>query len=95
LVQFLWPNRFAEIAIHSARHAFLSIPFHGVRRQSDHGLVESAAFLFFSNYGCRLEPIHLGHLDIHQHKVKTSLFQRLQRLQTGSCHDHPVSSLLQ
>ena len=71
------------------------IPFHGVRRQSDHGLVESAAFLFFSNYGSRFETVHLGHLDIHQHKVKTSLFQRLQRLQTGSCHDDPVPALLQ
>ncbi len=53
----------------------------------------SSVFRSLSDSGSGFEPIHVRHLDIHQHEIELLLFQRCQRLAPVFCHRHRVSLL--
>lgn len=79
-VQFLRPDRFGKVAIHTCRHAPLAIAFRGVRGQGDHHLMDSTALFSLTNSRGCLKAVQLRHLYVHQDQVKTFFLQRLQYL---------------
>src|SRR5450631_985380 len=77
-VQFLPPDRFAEITIHAGRHAALPITLHGVGCHGDYRLVESSCYFFRPDHcGC-LKAVNFWHLQIHKDQIVAFLFEREQ-----------------
>jgi hypothetical protein len=56
--------------VHGCIEAALAVALHRVRGHRDDRDVFSRASLPLANHRRRLEAVHLGHLDIHQHEVE-------------------------
>ena len=67
---------------------------HRVRREGDYGSVIPGALVQIANALQRLEPAHVGHLDVHQHDVDTAAPHRRQSLLAVSRLYHLMTMLL-
>jgi L-glyceraldehyde 3-phosphate reductase len=68
-----------EEIVHSRREASLTIAIHGVRGQRDYRYVDATpAGRARTQLPRRFEPIHLGHVAIHEHEVERFPHQRLE-----------------
>src|SRR2546430_99257 len=94
-VQFLRPDRFAEVSIHSSGKALFMVALHGMSGERHNDLMLPVTLLFLSNSGCRFKPIHFRHLNIHQDDVKGLFFQCCQGLFTVNGHDDSMPPFFQ
>src|ERR1700694_2368052 len=69
---------------------FLAISFHG---QGDNWCVQSGAFLVLPDRRSYLHPVHLWHLRVHQHQVKSLFAECLNRLPPVDGNLNTVSRL--
>ena len=93
-VQVVGSDRLGEITVHSRVQTTFSIAFHGVGGYGDDGRVR-AVFFGLSDGLRRLETVHVGHLYVHQDKIKTMRPELLDRFVPVVGHDHLVSLLSQ
>ena len=76
--QLLEPDRLREVVVHAGLEAQLALALHRVRRHRDDVRPRSRPPLV--DAPGRLEPVHLRHLDVHEHRVVGLALERLQRL---------------
>ena len=70
LVQVAEGDGFGEVTVHAGFEAALAVAFHGVGRQRDDRQAAAGAVLSGADAGGRLEAVHAGHLQVHQHGVE-------------------------
>ena len=91
-------QRLGEITVHPRPQAPLPVSLHRVRRQGDDRYVTARPPFAFADRGHGLEPVHLGHLHVHQDEVErpglpgghrlTSVADDGRRVPQGFQHAH-------
>ena len=71
-------NRLDQIAVHSRVQAALAVPGHGMRGQRDDWQASPAAPFGLANRAGGVDPVHAGHLHIHQNQIEATVLQCLQ-----------------
>src|ERR1700733_934566 len=94
-VEFMRPDGFTEIRIHSGCQTSLTIARHRVRSQGDHFLMLPRPFFLFPDGCCCRKTVHFWHLEIHEHQIKAFLLQRQECLAPVGCYHYSMSSLFE
>jgi len=95
IVQYLRADRFAEVAIHARGKAAVLIAFHGVGGEGkDNLMIVTTALLFTEEIRCG-EPLHFGHLHIHQDEVVAPPREGLERFLAVCGDGDAMASLFQ
>ena len=87
-------DRLADVVVHAGGEAQLTVAGHGVRRHGGDprtGRCRPAG----TDPTRRLEPVELGHLDVHEHQVVGLRLERRDRLQPVAGHVRAVAQLLE
>ena len=95
LEELLGPERLGDVAVHARRQAAFPVPLHGVGGHGDDRGMDAGARLAGPDRGGRLEPVHLRHLHVHQHRVERRAVVQGRRAPRGRCRrprpDGPAS----
>ena len=69
--QRVQPHRLGDVVVHADRHAFFAVSGHGIGGQGDDGQSPPRRWRHQGAQGAGgLEPVHDGHLAIHQHQIE-------------------------
>ncbi len=82
VIEFPCANGFGEVSIHPRLQAALPIAFHGMGGKGHDGRVNARMIFVFANLSGCFEPIHFGHLHVHQHHIIGLRFERFHCQQT-------------
>src|SRR6185369_8087757 len=99
--QFLWMDWLGNVFVHSASEIFLPVTPHGMGGHGNDRYMLFGMFFALANHSGSFQPVHLRHLNIHQHEVERALLERVQCLPSRlHCHysmslplEHPNSDL--
>ena len=87
-------DRLADVVVHAGGEAQLAVTGHRVGRHGGDprtGRRRPAG----TDPTRRLEPVELGHLDVHQHQVVRARLERRDRLQPVAGHVRAIAQLLE
>ena len=65
-----------QIAVHARLQAVFAITHHRMRGQRDDGNVSPGNLFPVSNCRGGFDPVHSGHLHVHEDKIETLAFER-------------------
>ena len=88
-------DRLGDIRIHPGGEAALAVPCHRVGRQRNDGDMCAGETLPRPYRPRRLEAVHLGHLNVHQHDFETLRLECGDRLASVLHGDYRVTALLE
>src|SRR5579863_1275187 len=86
MIEFFWPDRFRDVAVHARREALLTVTTHGMRRESYYANSLAAFFLILADHSSGFEAVHDGHLHVHQNNIE------LEGLESFDCFEAIVSN---
>src|SRR5947209_4753548 len=72
-------DRLDQIAVHPRLQAAFAITHHRMRGQRDDGNISPRSLFPVSNCRGGFDPVHSGHLHVHEDKIEALTFERLQR----------------
>ena len=81
-------DRFRQHVVHAHCQTILAALAVGVRSKRHNGRLEAALLLERVDDGGRLDAVHHGHLNVHEHHVIAIRLERLHRLLAIVCHVH-------
>ena len=84
-----------NVAIHTGGDTTLPVAQHRVGRHSDDRQVSAGASFRGPDGSGGLEPVHLRHLHVHQHRVEVGSIEQGQGFAAVRRHRHVVSLFLQ
>jgi hypothetical protein len=94
-IEFLSPDGFRKISIHSRREETFAVAFHSVRGKGDDWSVKPRLFFTLWQLTGGFESIHFGHLHIHQDQIVSSLFEGARSLASVGNNLDGVPTLLE
>src|SRR5437899_1169526 len=72
-------DRLDQIAVHPRLQAAFAITHHRMRGQRDDGNISPRSLFPVSNCRGGFDPVHSGHLHVHEDEIEALTFERLQR----------------
>ena len=71
LKELLEANGFGDVTIHPSVQAPFTVSLHRVRRHGDNWNMRACHLFLLPDRRSRFKPVHLLHLHVHQHEVKS------------------------
>ena len=69
-------ERFAQEAVEPGCRTAIPVPLECISRERDHPGAAASLMVSPTDLGNGLEPVHLGHLNVHQHEIEASDLKR-------------------
>ena len=88
-------HRLRDVVVHAGRQTLFAVDLHGVGRQGDDGDAPGCPGFPRADRSRRPEPIHPGHLAIHEHQIVGDASQGVDGFQAVGHDIHPMAELLE